>query len=291
MDKSYTVVLRNHVNGHGEKMAVYPFLQADTGAHSHQFFELAYITGGRARHTLNGEVSVVKKGDYFILDYESIHSYSECKNFSLINCLFLPEIVDSTLVGCRTFDKFMRVCLARYYKQYFGYTAVNQIFHDDDGRILQLLLGAQEEYLGKKTGYAEIFRSRLLEILILTMRKVVREERADIKENLQSTAVLEAIQYLEANYPCKAVLGNFCQKHHYSLQYISRRFKQETGFTALEYLQNIRLEKSCELLLGSSRTVQEIAQEVGYEDVKYFNQLFRRKMQMSPGEYRKVALL
>ena len=42
--------------------------------------------------------------------------------------------------------------------------------------------------------------------------------------------------------------------------------------------------------IGSDMTVQKIAQEVGYEDVKFFNQLFRRKLKMSPGEFRKMSL-
>ena len=288
MEKEYTVEKKRLFGG--DKMAIRPFQHGDTGAHSHQFFELAYITGGQARNILNGEEVLVKEGDYFIMDYDSVHSYTHCKNFSLINCLFLPEVIDNTLEGCRTFDHFMRVCLVRYHKQYFGHTAVNRIFHDDDGRILELLTGAQREYMEKRTGYAEVFRCRLMEILILTTRKVVGEDRAAVKKNVKSTAVLEAMQYLEANYRNKAVLGNFCQEHHYSLQYISGRFKKETGFTVSEYLQKKRLEKSCELLIGSDMTVQKIAQEVCYEDVTFFNQLFRRKLKMSPGEFRKMSL-
>lgn len=288
MEKEYTIKSERILGN--EQMAIRALQQVDTGAHSHQFFELAYVTGGQAQNILNDQALLVKEGDYFIMDYDSVHSYKQGKGFSLINCLFLPEVIDNTLEGCRTFDQFMQVCLVRYHKQYFGHTAVNRIFHDDDGRILQLLLGAQKEYLEKRTGYAEVFRCRLMEILILTMRKVVSEEQAAKKKNLQSTAVLEAMHYLEQNYRSKAVLGNFCQEHHYSLQYISGRFKKETGFTVSEYLQKLRLEKSCELLVGGSMTVQKIAQEVGYEDVKFFNQLFRRKLKMSPGEFRKMSL-
>ena len=288
MEKEYTIDSERILGE--EQMAIRVLQQVDTGAHSHQFFELAYVTGGQAQNVLNGTAQTVQEGDYFIMDYDSVHSYRQGHGFSLINCLFLPELIDSTLEGCRTFDQFMQVCLVRYHKQYFGHTAVNRIFHDDDGRILQLLREAQREYLEKRTGYTEVFRCKLMEILILTMRKVVSEDRASEKKNLQSTAVLEAMHYLEQNYRSKAVLSNFCQVHHYSLQYISGRFKRETGLTVSEYLQKLRLEKSCELLLGSNKTVQKIAQEVGYEDVKFFNQLFRRKLNMSPGEFRKMSL-
>ncbi len=272
-----------------DKVAVLPFWQVDIGNHQHHFFELAYVTGGCALHTLNGNTAMVREGDYFIMDYDSVHSYAQTADFTLINCMFLPEVIDYTLRGCRTFDELMRVCLMRYYKQYSGQTAVNRVFRDDDGRILQLLTGAQTEYLNKNVGYTEIFRGRLMEILILTMRRVLSGESAESQVLPQSTIVLEAVQYLDTHYCHKALLGDFCQEYHYSLQYVSRKFKQETGFTASEYLQKKRLEKSCELLISSDLSIQEIAHQIGYEDTRFFNQLFQKKLQMSPREFRKMS--
>ena len=80
----------------------------------------------------------------------------------------------------------------------------------------------------------------------------------------------------------------FCQEHHFSLQYISRKFKQETGITFREYLQKIRIEKSCVLLAGSDLRISEIASAVGYDDIKFFNSMFKKLVMMSPREYRKL---
>ena len=57
-----------------------------------------------------------------------------------------------------------------------------------------------------------------------------------------------------------------------------------------EYLQKIRIEKCCELLAGSEMSIQEIAHSVGYEDAKFFQQVFKRMVKMSPREYRRTAL-
>lgn len=287
--REHVINIKQVAHDEEAQMVILPFEQRDTGKHRHQCFELAYVTGGSAVHMLNDGEFPVSKGDYFILDYDSVHGYAGCQDFSVINCLFLPEVIDSTLAGCRTFDDFMRVCLVRYYKQYFGYTAVNRIFKDEDGRILDLIRGAQAEYEGKRTGYGEIFRCRLLEILILTMRKAVGEEGDLSVKQRQSTVVLELLEYLDGNYCKKAALKQFCLSSHYSIPYISGRFKQETGFTVLEYLQKKRLEKACKLLAGSSLPVQKIAQEVGYEDVKYFGQIFKRGIHMAPGEFRRMS--
>ena len=102
--------------------------------------------------------------------------------------------------------------------------------------------------------------------------------------------MLEAIRYLDGNYRDRAVLKHFCQEYHYSLTYISRRFRQETEMTVLEYLQKVRVEKGCELLAGSDLRVSEVARAVGYEDAKFFHTVFKRMLKMSPGEYRKMAV-
>ena len=290
LKKTRTETLSRNAMAPDDKLLVKPFVQSDVTSHDHDCFELAYVTGGTAVQTLNGVAETVRKGDYFIIDYGSEHSYQNTRNFTLINCLFLSEIIDDTLAGCRSFDELLRVCLIRYHRQYLGKTPVYRIFHDEDGRILNLLQGMREEYLSKSTGYREIFRGRLLEILILTMRKVVEEHDSRNDQSNRSEMVMEAIHYLEMHYSDKAVLGNFCNEHHYSQQYVSRRFKQETGLTALEYLQKIRIEKCCELLAGSEMSIQEIAHSVGYEDAKFFQQVFKRMVKMSPREYRRTAL-
>lgn len=292
MQKDYTVFKENHIQTEsGEKIVIQPGQQQDVEMHDHTFFELAYITGGTAEHNLNGSISTVRKGDYFIVDYGSVHSYQNCREFTLINCLFLPELIDETLGDCRVFEELLKVCLIRYYKQYYGFSPVNRIFHDESGEILVLIRGMQQEYENRDMGFVEILRGRLLEVLILTMRKITGEKHVSDRkyEGTESTAVMEAIRYLKSHYRDRAVIAGFCEKHHYSAQYISRKFKQETGFTALEYLQKIRIEKCCELLSGSDMPIQEIAHEIGYDDVKFFHKVFRRMLHMSPGEYRKMT--
>ena len=273
-----------------EKLAIMTMNQKDMGMHGHDYFELTYVTGGTSLHTLNGTKGRLVEGDYFIVDYGSRHSYEESENFSLINCLFLPELIDSSLADCRSFEELLRVCLIRYYKQYFGQDLANHILHDENGQVLRLLQEIGREYEEKKMGYMQIFRCHLMEIIILTLRKIIKGGSEGRGKEAQSTIILTLVQYLEGNYREKAVLAKFCEEYHFSLQYISDRFKRETGMTAMEYLQKIRIEKSCGLLVGSDLTIQEIARSVGYEDVRFFGQVFYKFLGMTPGVYRKMVL-
>ncbi len=263
--------------------------QENAGMHGHDCFELTYITGGTAIHTLNGVRGRLQAGDYFIVDYGSRHSYEECQNVTLINCMFTPELIDSSLTGCRSFEETLRFCLIRYYKKYYGQRISDHILHDEDGQVLKSLREIAEENKSKEMGYLQILRFRLIEIIILTLRKMIKESNADESGEAKSDVIMKLIRYIDVNFRNRAVLTHFCQENYFSQQYISSRFKVEKGITLLEYLQKIRIKKSCELLLGSNMTVKEIAAEVGYEDIQFFGQVFRRFLHMTPGRYRKTV--
>ena len=66
-----------------------------------------------------------------------------------------------------------------------------------------------------------------------------------------------------------------------------RRFKQATGMPPLEYVHALRLEEAKQMLESDSQPVEAIASEVGYEDPGFFSRLFRRKVNLTPAQYRK----
>lgn len=65
-----------------------------------------------------------------------------------------------------------------------------------------------------------------------------------------------------------------------------RRFKSATGESPLAYLQTVRIEMAKRLLETSKQTIAEITQNIGYEDVSSFSKMFKRKVGLSPREYR-----
>ena len=63
-------------------------------------------------------------------------------------------------------------------------------------------------------------------------------------------------------------------------------FKQETGMTFLEYLTRFRIDKACYMLKHTDVKVFQVSQMVGYQDAKYFSQVFRKMMGCKPSEFR-----
>lgn len=66
-----------------------------------------------------------------------------------------------------------------------------------------------------------------------------------------------------------------------------RRFQQSTGMSPLEYVHALRLEEAKQMLEATGLSVEAIANEVGYEDAGFFSRLFRRKVKLTPVQYRK----
>ena len=66
-----------------------------------------------------------------------------------------------------------------------------------------------------------------------------------------------------------------------------RRFQQATGMPPLEYVHTLRIEEAKQMLEAGEAPVEAIAHEVGYEDATFFSRLFRRKVNLSPAQYRK----
>jgi transcriptional regulator GlxA family with amidase domain len=66
-----------------------------------------------------------------------------------------------------------------------------------------------------------------------------------------------------------------------------RRFQQATGMSTLEYVHSLRLEEAKHLLESGELSIEAIANEVGYEDTAFFSRLFRRKVKLTPAQYRR----
>ncbi len=67
----------------------------------------------------------------------------------------------------------------------------------------------------------------------------------------------------------------------------TRRFKAATGLSPLEYVHTLRLEEAKRQLETTDEPVEGIANDVGYEDAAFFGRLFRRKVGLTPAQYRR----
>lgn len=78
------------------------------------------------------------------------------------------------------------------------------------------------------------------------------------------------------------------QRYSFLIQVIlAEFFKQKTGITFIDYLNEVRIQHACDYLLRSDLKIFEIAEKVGIPNPDYFGKCFRKKMGVSIKEYRK----
>ncbi len=149
--------------------------------------------------------------------------------------------------------------------------------------------------------------------LAATIQKIrsdweTRRERehleAALRENHQSTLMLfqeyhlnqdqeshlryvsQAVTHIHDCYQRDLTVEDAAQKLRISSGYLSRIFKQETGYSFTEYLMYYRIKRAVELLKDPDLRIYEVADLVGYADQRYFSQIFKRLVGMTPREFK-----
>jgi transcriptional regulator GlxA family with amidase domain len=108
-----------------------------------------------------------------------------------------------------------------------------------------------------------------------------------LKTDHTDDAISRAQEWLHENFHREFPLEFVAQKVAMSVRNFVRRFKQATGDSPLIYLQKLRIAAAKRLLEGDHRSVQEISEAVGYQDVAFFRELFERHTGVAPSAYRK----
>lgn len=93
-------------------------------------------------------------------------------------------------------------------------------------------------------------------------------------------------EWIDEHHPEDFSLAWLAEQYAMSPRTLIRRFKTATGESPLTYLQSVRIEVAKKYLESSAQTIAEITQKVGYEDVSSFSKMFKRRVGLSPREYR-----
>lgn len=108
------------------------------------------------------------------------------------------------------------------------------------------------------------------------------------KEKGYSSNVEKAIEFIKSNYMRELSIEDVASSVFLSSGYLSIIFKEETGYTILEYITHIRMQKAGELLRNHMDwKVKEVAEQLGYHNVQSFIRFFKKYYGETPVTYRK----
>ena len=98
--------------------------------------------------------------------------------------------------------------------------------------------------------------------------------------------VNKAVRYIQTHYRENLSLDSVAREIDLSAPYLSSLFSKVLGTTFINYVQSVRIQKAKELLCTTTMKVYEVAYAIGYDDEKYFSQVFRKTEGVTPSQFR-----
>ncbi|MDO8446863.1 MAG: response regulator transcription factor [Deltaproteobacteria bacterium] len=142
----------------------------------------------------------------------------------------------------------------------------------------------------KKPFDSEVLKEKIKEILAIKelglvtvgLPSMVVTSTAELKE-----ASYKVMRYLHNNYHRRLSLKEIAKESNQSVSNLCRTFKEGTGVTVLEYLQNLRITMAKRLIENTNYSIATVAKLIGMEDESYFSRIFKREVGTSPNRFRK----
>lgn len=114
------------------------------------------------------------------------------------------------------------------------------------------------------------------------LRQMDQQQVSIVRPNLAS----QLIRYMQEHYAKPLTRETLAHTFHYSVPYLSKYFRRETGASLIDYLIGIRMNKAVTLLQKTELSLQEVAASVGYADVSYFIRMFKKHTGVTPKQFK-----
>ncbi|HEY0827323.1 MAG TPA: AraC family transcriptional regulator [Bacilli bacterium] len=264
----------------------------DVELHSHEFMEMAYVAEGAGIHVYNGgENYRISAGDVFVIEPEAEHAYRTNKGTGLVvyNIIFIPALLKKEIEALSAVTPFVDF----FYMEPFLRNAVRFKSHlklelQEQLEMKNLLDRIIMEYLEKRLGYQIMTKTLLIELLLFLSRCYAIHQTHSPAPRSDGKILKHICEFIEHHYAKPLTLTQISQLCSMSPTAFAVKFKQFTGRTFIEYRNEIRIRVATAQLTQSDGKIMAISQEVGFDDLSFFNKLFKQYTGMSPGAYRKT---
>lgn len=241
--------------------------------HAHQeYFQVYYILEGGGQFIVEHESVPFDSGMFFFFRPRVVHGISavdkrSCEMVRILEAKF--TVFDGELM--RELEKIPAVCQGTRALQSLLYQA--------------FLESVQKEIYYEKT-VSHLFVAWLYQVIRLN--KNFSQNLASKELHPKATTYIK--QYLNEHYAEEVSLDMLAEVMGYSKNYLCRIFKENTGETINECLNEIRANKAAQLLTSTDWELAEIGRRCGYNSIHYFIKTFKKLIGVPPGSYRKSEL-
>tara|TARA_B110000977_G_scaffold116530_1_gene150519 strand:+ start:284 stop:1258 length:975 start_codon:yes stop_codon:yes gene_type:complete len=267
----------------------YKFNVGFRATHTHEFDEMLIVTGGTALHQYAGKTIPIKRGDVFLIPEGQRHGYAMPAGCRMenINLLFDFSELDIDWDDLSELDGFKKMFAPILEAKKAGIIApFPPPLHLSPGALAlvsSLINSLENELANEADGhrfFEKMYFAKVIGILSRVADHVPFEEKTDANE------LSDLVAYLEENLREKVTAKDMARFAGTSESHLRRKFQEVYAESPMQYLQRIRVERSMEMLADPSRSMTDIAYDVGMGDSNYYSRIFRKINACSPTEYR-----
>lgn len=242
--------------------------------HSHQEWELNFVTEGTGRLATDRSQYRMQAGDIFLLCPFTLHAIESQERMVYDTVVFHSDMLGSN--GDRCYSEEIAPFMKRNAE--LIYITTKNVYYE------QLHLAAQTIVDCAKGNTARLdlrMKSELLRFLWF-----VRESGACVmrEDEVEKDQIRCVIDFIHDNYSEALTLEDMARQANLSKSWFMQRFKEITGLSAMEYLNRLRIQRVCEQILEGNG-ISETAFACGFRNLSNFNRIFKSMVGMTPREY------
>lgn len=261
---------------------VFPLGISNLPVHWHEEFEITLVQKGTCIYQINLHPYKISQGDILILPPGMLHGTGEQPE---------TEFITDSFVFCLDMLESQRTdsCTTEFFAPLTSGMLRFPVYLPAEDSMARLLGESFEKirktFLQKPLGYELEIKSELLHLFFLLYSQVPyqrsSQEYRDITEKLKLV-----LQFIQEHYQQGITVKELAELCHFSEYHFMRFFKRHMNMTSIEYLNQYRLEMASRQLAETNLSVTSIALESGFNNISYFNRVFKRKFGVTPMEYR-----
>lgn len=254
--------------------------------HWHNETELIVIKQGKGKVSLDLQTYQVCAGDIILVLPGHLHSIEQFgqERMEYENILFMPSLLSSSEND---------LCGQKFLSPLFeGRTSVATVITPELSYYEELrhMIDSIDLFCGKRPeGYQLMIKSHLYAFFFTLLSHQTKKDFVPSHRTKSLEKLKQIIKYVEEHYAEPITIEEMAQLSYYSTSHFMKFFKANMNTSFTSYLNNYRLTIAARLLTTTNSTILEIAIQTGFDNLSYFNRLFRRKYGTTPSKYRQAG--
>lgn len=248
--------------------------------HWHEELEIIYVLEEELVIGLNNEIYTLKPRDILLINSSEVHFFVTPPKKSKRIILQFEQRLFGPLSAMMRENKFVTPHLSS------SNESETQVHQSLERQILSII----EEYSKMRQGFQLVIQARLYDFMVVLLRQVPMEKYSSMErsKHLKRLERLEHVfEYVADNYAKEITLNEIARTANFSVYHFTRFFKETTGMTFIQYLNNFRVSKAVKYLTETDDPITEVAFRSGFDSIKTFNRVFKQLKGCSPSSFKK----